>query len=518
MHLAVSADSPVRDVPSRGAAASHRVKFMVAGVAVASAGALAVNPVVATPAMPTLTDIRSAAAVELSAFENPLEVLAATISKTVGLTAGLGGDVIQASGQVLRGLGNPALHAEFAAFVRSTLSNPLVIAGEVVRAPFEYGGRLLAAVQDLVGANLAALAHLPGVLQKSLTFVSQGRFLEAYGEINTWFLVDVLGDGRATLLDAFAIPGDFADAIGAHALARVFDSVLNRNTVGNLGRALLGPLVTAIIQTTEILDATRGALASGDLAGVASALLNAPAKIANAFINGYVPEFTVDPQWPPQVFPGLLSERGTLDFFLVQIPKAIAAALAPPAPAVAPLALAADEVTVPSVTSTSFGSDNNAVTLAVVGDEDESTADDADVVAEVPAEDTAAEVPAEDVVVEAPATEDGDTGAVDEDTAGDTADEDTADDDTADDAFAGEDGDFDDAKTEPRKIRGDKTAGNGAGSDADTDSGDADSDDGAAKPGKTRSATSGSDSADSTAGAGSSDSGSTGGDSSGDSD
>lgn len=251
---------------------------------------------------------------------------------------------------------------------------------------------------------------------------------------------------------------------------------------------------------------------------MASALLNAPAKIANAFINGYVPEFTVDPQWPPQVFPGLLSERGTLDFFLVQIPKAIAAALAPPAPAVAPLALAADEVTVPSVTSTSFGSDNNAVTLAVVGDEDESTADDADVVAEVPAEDTAAEVPAEDVVVEAPATEDGDTGAVDEDTAGDTADEDTADDDTADDAFAGEDGDFDDAKTEPRKIRGDKTAGNGAGSDADTDSGDADSDDGAAKPGKTRSATSGSDSADSTAGAGSSDSGSTGGDSSGDSD
>ena len=507
MHLAVSADSPVRDVPSRGAAASHRVKFMVAGVAVASAGALAVNPVVATPAMPTLTDIRSAAAVELAAFQNPLEVLAATVAKTVGLTAGLGGDIVQTSGEMLRALGNPALHAEFGAFLRSTLSNPLVIAGEVVRAPFEYGGRLLSAGTGLVGAQLEAFQKLPGVLQKSLTFLAQGRTLEAFGEFNTWLLVDMLSGSRTALLDAFAIPGDFADAIGAHALARAFDSVLNRSTIGNLGRALLGPIVTAIIQVTEILDATGSALKSGDLATVASNLLNAPAKIANAFINGYVPEFTVDPQWPPQVFPGLLSDRGTFDFFLVDIPKAIAAALAPPAPAVAPLALAAEEVTVPSVTSTSFGSDNNAVTLAVVGEEDESTADDADVEAEVPAEDTAAEVPAEDVVAEAPATEDSDTGTVAGDTAGDTAE------DTAEDDIAGEDGDFDDAETEPRKIRGDKTAG----SDADTGSGDADSDDRDAKPGKTRGATSGSDSGDSTAGAGSSDSGSTGGDSSGDS-
>lgn len=374
MHLAVSADSPVCDYQSRRTVASHRMKFMIAGVAVASAGALAVNPVVATPSLPAVaavSDIRQDA-VELSAFQNPLEVLAATITKTVGLTGALGGNIVATSGQLLQGLGNPALHAEFAEFIRSTLANPLLIPGELLRAPFEYGGRLITTGGDLIGAQLAALQLLPGVLQQSLTFLSQGKTLEAFGELNTWFLVDVLSDSRQTLLNALAIPGDFADAIGAHALARVFDSVLNRGTVGNLGRALLGPVVTAVIQVTEILDQTGAALMAGDLATVASNLLNAPAKIVNAFVNGYVPEFTVDPQWPPQVFPGLLSERGTFDFFFNQIPKAIAAALAPPAPAANNLAPATGEITAPSVTSTNFSTGSDGLTLAVGDLEDQS--------------------------------------------------------------------------------------------------------------------------------------------------
>lgn len=403
MHLAVSADSPVCDYQSRRTVASHRMKFVIAGVAVASAGALAVNPVVATPSLPAVAAVADnrQAAVELSAFQNPLEVLAATITKTVGLTGTLGGNIVATSGQLLQGLGNPALHAEFAEFIRSTLANPLLIPGELLRAPFEYGGRLITSGVDLIGAQLAALQLLPGVLQQSLTFLSQGRTLEAFGELNTWFLVDVLSDSRQTLLNALAIPGDFADAIGAHALARVFDSVLNRGTVGNLGRALLGPVVTAVIQVTEILDQTGAALMAGDLATVASNLLNAPAKIVNAFVNGYVPEFTVDPQWPPQVFPGLLSERGTFDFFFNQIPKAIAAALAPPVVQV-PNVAGANADPLPSVLSTSFGGGNDGVTLTVVDTEDDGA---------VEVDDDGVDTPSEATV---PESTDVSTGVIDE--------------------------------------------------------------------------------------------------------
>lgn len=320
---------------TRPRSAPRRTRMLVAGVAAASVGVLAVNPVTATPAGPDVREM----AVELSAFANPLTTWQQTLSNSLTIFNGLSTNVSASSTALSQALSNPALQTELTDFIAGNAANPLTILTALVNFPSTYGGRIGAAVQDLASAQNGSLATLPAALQASAGFLAQGRFLEAFGELNTFFLVDILADGRETLLDAFKIPGDFAASIGADPLARVLNAVISRGVVGNLGRALLGPTVTAIIQTTEILDATRAALQAGDFETALSALVNAPAKIVNAFVNGYVPDFTVDPQFPPQVFPGILSPRGTLDFLLVQLPNTVATALnARPVAPTAPLA------------------------------------------------------------------------------------------------------------------------------------------------------------------------------------
>lgn len=86
--------------------------------------------------------------------------------------------------------------------------------------------------------------------------------------------------------------------------------LLSRTVVGNLGRALLAPAVTALFQTLEIVDDAAKALQANDYETAISSLINAPAKITNAFFNGFRPKFLDDGSVPPgpgQNFPGFFS-------------------------------------------------------------------------------------------------------------------------------------------------------------------------------------------------------------------
>ncbi|CAA0134698.1 Uncharacterised protein [Mycolicibacterium vanbaalenii] len=335
------------DEPGRSPWADRRNKFALAGAAVVTASALAITPVTVMPATPALPDAHPAA-VELSAFENPLALWGTTISNTLTTTGGLGHNIVEQMTALGESLGNPALHAEIVDVVMSSLTNPLSILSETLMFPFTYGGRIGAGIEALSSASSEAFSKLPAALLTSLGYLAQGQFLAAYGQINNWFLVDALSTGRAGLLDALRVPGDFLESIGLDPLARILGTswmdegtagpgygagLLSRGVIGNLGRALFAPGVTAIFQTVEILDRAREALLSGDFVTLASEILNAPAKITNAFLNGYVPAFVDDPDspFPPdgpgRNFPGLFSPTGTLDFFFVQIPREIARAL-----------------------------------------------------------------------------------------------------------------------------------------------------------------------------------------------
>ncbi|MET4430449.1 hypothetical protein ABIA65_003755 [Mycolicibacterium sp. 624] len=354
MQPAVHADSMDCDYTSQHAASPARsTKLLVAGIAMASASVIAVNPVIATPAMP---DVR-ATAIELSAFANPITEWQKTFTNTFTALGALGTGVSASTAALTQALSNPAVQAQFAGVF--TGLNPQRIQNTLAALP-GYGGRLGAAAAGFAGQLQEALAALPGVLQMSAGLLAQGKFLESFAEVNLWFLTAGLSDFRGAMLDAFRVPGDFLDSIGLEPLARILGTswmvtsapgaqiagpgLLSRAVIGNLARALLGPPVTAMFQTMEIFDAFGAAVQAGDIQTALSELINAPAKIVNAFVNGYIPAFVGDPDgpFPPgpgQTFPGLLSPTGTLDFFFRQVPEEIAKALqfprpTPPAPAV----------------------------------------------------------------------------------------------------------------------------------------------------------------------------------------
>ena len=431
-------------------------RFALAGAAVVTASAMAVAPVTVTPTVPALPEF--SASTELSAFQNPLTLWATTISNTLTTTGGLGTNIIAQHTALGDTLGDPAIRAEFLQSLVGTIGNPVAILREALAFPSTYGDRIKAALAASSGASGDALSKLPAVLQTSLGHLLRGEFLLAFGELNYWFLTDGLSDGRGALLDALRIPGDFLESIGLDPLARILGTswmdegtngpgygpgLLSRGVIGNFGRALLAPAVTAIFQTVEILDKARAALFSGDLVTLASEVINAPAKIVNAFLNGYVPDFVTDPDspYPPgpgQSFPGLLSPTGTFDFFFVQIPQQIVRALNMEKPV--PTATAAFA----GVADASVGDASDTVTLDLVSSET-GTAPEGDgaapaVVDEVDEVDGVDELPAEeptevadvDEVDELPAEESDESDAAEES-------DESSDDDSADDSAGGDD-------------------------------------------------------------------------------
>ncbi|WBP96178.1 hypothetical protein O6072_08430 [Mycolicibacterium neoaurum] len=354
----------------------------------ATAGALVAAPVVTAPtALAASTQARHQA-VELAAFENPFVVLQSALQATGNNLNTLGGNINTQWTTLGATLGTPAVQAELADTVRNVF-NPGRTIGATIAAPGKYGPRILEGASDIGSAAFNALAALvvsrpsfdtagrpildpetgeqvirPAVLPLVAGLLAQGKVVEAFGELNYWFLVDGLVHLRAASLDLLRIPGDFLDDLGLGTLGRILGTswmttvrpdgeldgpgLLSRGVIGNFGRAMLAPAVTATFQTVEIVQATMSAVMSGNLVDALSHLVNAPVKIMSAFVNGYVPGFLGgdDPIWEPgsgQTFPGLLSPQGTFDFFFAQLPQQIARALNFPRPEPLPEAAAVQE-------------------------------------------------------------------------------------------------------------------------------------------------------------------------------
>ena len=345
---------------------SGRAKATAAGVAMVSAGALALAPVVVTPTLPEVRVASSTAAVDLSAFENPLAVWGTTAQNLVGevltgryqwvLEGATGPNpewvktwqpallrtIASTGGDLVSTLGRSDVQAGLVGMV-GNLADPRNLLGTLSSVP-EYAGRLAAAAGDGAVAMQNALTALvshrveggvrkPSVLQTAVQFLAAGDVFKAYSEINYWFLVDVLSAGRQTQLDLLKVPGDILADLGLHPLSRILgnsetgnDGLLGCAVIGNFGRALLGPPITAIFQTVEIIDAVSTAIKSGQIDTALSHLINAPAKIANAFLNGYVPGPLLDFSLGAgrgQAFPGIFSPTGPFDFLFNQIPAEI---------------------------------------------------------------------------------------------------------------------------------------------------------------------------------------------------
>ncbi len=465
-------------IPTR----SRRTKAAVAGVAMVSAGALALTPVVATPKLPEVQVASSTANVGLSAFQNPLEVWGETFNNLVGTIAtgryqyvleGATGpnpewvltyqepliETVSATVEDLSAtLGRPDVQAGLTAMF-TNVANPERWLDALAGIPghAELAASSLQAATETLTEALTSLAlyrvgedgeRLPSVLQTAFEFLAQGEVFKAYSEINYWFLVDGLSNTRTDLLDAFKIPGDFLTDLGLEPLGRILgnsdtgnDGLLGRTVIGNFGRAVLAPPITAIFQAVEIVDTVGKALQNPDgpdFETAVSELINAPAKLTNAFLSGYVPGPLMDFSLGAgrgQAFPGIFSPTGPFDFLFNQVPAEIIRGITPP-PAPATTAPAEAPSTLAQLVSGS-PTDNpvNRKFIPVSLDDDALTTDaDAEVPAEeapavkVPAEETpAVEAPAEEAPVVDPVAEETPAPAeepiVDEGTAGETADE-----------------------------------------------------------------------------------------------
>lgn len=360
MSLALRADSPEADfVSGRSEPASRATKFVVAGVAAATVGVLAINPV--TPTLPTLAELPQPA-VAMAAAVNPLVVLQETFTNTLNNLNLLGTAIPTASTALLQALSNPAVYAEFGELITANLSNPQQLLNVLQNIGPQYGTQVSTALQNAASILQTNLSNFPTILQNTIGYLQTGQFVEAFSELNIYFLVSILERPAAPLFPLFAIPGDIAAAIpGGGVLANLLDAVVNRGVIATgLSRALLVAPITATLFVAETLDHVQASIKVGDWEAALSELVAAPVGIVNAFLNGYVPDF---PTRSP--FQGLLSPNGFFDYFLVDVPNAIANALnlppqTPPAPPTITTTLVAD--TAP--TDLGLGADTTLLKLA----------------------------------------------------------------------------------------------------------------------------------------------------------
>jgi hypothetical protein len=274
-------------------------RHVTAGIALAGAAVIAVSPIA-----PTLPDIHvpgiHAAQVELAALTNPLEQWAQVIGTVISNAGALGAQL---------------------------QSDPDPIIQKIIDDQQVDGAVLGQSTQTTMTALNNAVMGLPSTLQTAAGQLQAGDVTGAAQTVGTALLPLVLG-----LVDGFN-----------QGFAVVTNTAQNMANVVAAVPSLVLPALLAIsgpIFSTVNADATTGqelvdAVGAGDIEGVANTLINSPAALTGALLNG----FGNGPLGLPS--PGLLSPTGPLGALsagtisgLLSLRDTIAAALDPlPTPA-----------------------------------------------------------------------------------------------------------------------------------------------------------------------------------------
>ena len=276
--------------------------YLTSGVALAGASVIAISPVVATPLSPPDMNTHSAFSVsagdlQLTTTVNPIAAWAEVVTSAYGNVASLGEDVLSDPAPILR------------QFILNQLSNGETVVSAVtggINGLLEYlspenafglGAQLQTAAEQLSSGNIAG----------AIETATQALFLAPV--ISVAF--PVLGSG---LLD---IPGT-----AAQNFANVVKTVTDPATVLPIALGALGTLLAPVNAFGDSLQETFDALGNGDVGAALNAVINIPAAVVGAVLNGYT-------NLAGSVFPGLFSEDGLVHALVVTLPRAIAAAIAP---------------------------------------------------------------------------------------------------------------------------------------------------------------------------------------------
>lgn len=229
--------------------------FTTAGVALAGASVIAVAPSIAPPPLP---DIAVSAApvsslqTELAAFENPIAVWADVLGATLNNLGALGGQFLASPAPILTQL------------LENQLANL-----EVIGIGLQMGGELLGDV----------LAQLPGEFEAVFGLLREGQIEAAVQRLTTipiGLALPLLGVISPVLLIAQNATAN---------LARVAEELPNH---------ILGPALGALMPIVGTANAFGSsaqvfydAVQAGDFETAASALVNLPAVLTGAFLNGF---------------------------------------------------------------------------------------------------------------------------------------------------------------------------------------------------------------------------------------
>lgn len=320
MALALPAHNEHDSAPDRSKSPRHR-RAVLAGVAVVSASVLTVTPVTPTPTALAAATTQSRD-VQMTASTNPFVTWQNTIA-TASQNINYGLNEVRTKypvwlGDVLRG--SPTMFRELGGVFGNTAGWQALVAD----LP-EYGERIRTAIQTSIDDSEGQFDGLGEMLQEVSGYLREAQFNNAFAAVNEYFLWS-LGAGAWPLFDVFYMPGQVAETLGAGKLANVFDVLLTDNALGHYTESLLGPVVTAAFQFTEVLDDIAAAIKAGDWTTALNDTLDMPGKVTNALLNGYTPRLAIEDgkPWP---WVGLLTPKGAFETFFINLPRDIAWAL-----------------------------------------------------------------------------------------------------------------------------------------------------------------------------------------------
>lgn len=258
--------------------------YLTAGVALVGAGAIAVSPLA-----PPAPDVQvpaidaSSAAVNLTAAANPLQLWA---------------DVIGATVENLGGLGEQ-FSADPAPILRQIIANQL------------HSANILATSTQKLAEGLALaldpnyFMSFPAALKQSFDLIAAGDLQGGLSTLPTSILM--LGLPLLDFVGNQWAPGAWS------VIAQPFTNLANlvtklpEGTPALLLNGLISPLAATAAASGYTLENLVSAATDGDAIGFVSALVNSPATITGALLNGF--EIDNGDGMPPTVFTGLLNPQ-----------------------------------------------------------------------------------------------------------------------------------------------------------------------------------------------------------------
>lgn len=308
MQLAVP-PYPDREIWSAPTPSTPRGRSLfAASVALVGASVIAVNPVT----LP-LPDAREQA-VQLAALADPLAEWTNVFEGAREHLEWRGIHFEQFTLPVIEGLlTNPILFEE----ALGLLTNPVAGLTTFVGNLPNYANTISEGLQESAAGLQQSLADLPATFEQISTALGEGDFMGAFSAINSWVIFSLGYTIAWPLADAIGLPATIAKDLGATTIGNVIGELVSQESLIGYAYSTMSPPIVAAWVVSEAFGELGTALADGDFETALGSLINLPAKVTNAFLNGQYVEY----DGVGQVVPGLLSEDGPIGILFRDIPE-----------------------------------------------------------------------------------------------------------------------------------------------------------------------------------------------------